>query len=141
MKTIITVFILFSLMILLGNVNAVSSTGDHSLTIGVVNISENYTITIQNTTYINQINTITPVEFTNLYSGVYLITVTAIGYKTLQFNVNLTGNVTYQLYMESNVIGYGITNYDPVIYFGMFVFVIITIPLIFIRGIANREVK
>ena len=141
MKGILTVFILISLIIILGNVNAVNVTGDHSLTIEVVNISEEYVVTIQNSTYINQVNSTTPVEFTNLYSGIYLITVTANGYNTLRFDINLTGNTTYQVYMSSNIVGYGITSYDPIIYFGIMVFIIITLPLIFIRGIANREVK
>ena len=63
-------------------------------------------------------------EITNLTKGIYYITITSNNYNNINLIINLTENTTLQLYFNSDIIGYGIQNYDYLIFPFMLIFVI-----------------
>jgi len=77
-------------------------------------------------------------EITNLTKGIYYITITSNNYNNINIELNLTQNTTLELYFSSNIIGYGIQNYDYLIFTFMLIiaiFGLLIIMVYFMKGV------
>jgi len=139
-KKLLSLLILFSLLIPL--VNA-SSSSNLSITFIPENISQNYIVNIHNQnnsfnkTY--EFNGVS--EITNLSSGIYYIRIISNNYNTLNFKLNLTQNTTLELFFNSNVIGYGIQNYDYLLFTFMLIIALFGILIVMVYYMKEVKIK
>jgi len=136
-KKLLSLLILFS--ILIPSVNA-SSNSNLSITFIPEGMNQNYYVNIHNLN--NSFNTTLEFngigEVTNLTSGIYYIRITSRNYNTLNIKLNLTQNTTLELFFNSNIIGYGIQNYDYLIFTVMLIvalFGILVIMVYYMKGV------
>jgi len=139
-KKLLSLLILFSLLIPL--VNA-SSNSNLSITFIPENMNQSYYVNIhnQNNTFnetyqFNGINVIT-----NLSSGIYYIKIISQDYNTLNIKVNLTENTTLELYFNSNIIGYGIQNYDYLLFSIMLIIALFGILIVMTYYMKGVKIK
>ena len=139
-KKLLSLLILFSILIPL--VNA-SSNSNLSITFIPEGMSQTYYVNIHNLN--NSFNT--TLEFngigqiTNLTSGIYYIKVTSENYNTLNIKLNLTENTTLELYFNSNIIGYGIQNYDYLIFSIMLIIALFGILIVMVYYMKGVRIK
>ena len=135
-KKLLSLLILFSLLIPFAN----ASNSNLSITFIPENMSQSYVVNIHNlnnsfnVTY--QFNGIS--EITNLSSGIYYIKITSQNYNTLNIKLNLTQNITLELFFNSNIIGYGIQNYYYLIFTIMLIialFGILVVMTYYMKGV------
>ena len=137
---LLSFLILFSLLIPFANA---STNSNLSITFIPENMSQNYIVNIHNQnnsfnkTY--EFNGIS--EITNLSSGVYYIRIISNNYNTLNFKLNLTQNITLELYFNSNIIGYGIQNYDYLIFTLMLIFSIFGLLILMVYYMKGVKIK
>jgi len=136
---ILSLFFIF-MFISLPLTNA-SSNSNLSITFIPMNINQPYFIHIQNKTYniTYQVNGI--IQIVDLSKGIYYINITSINYNTIFIKVNLTENLTYKLYFSSNIIGYGIENYDYQMFFILIIITILGITIVITFYLRGLKVK
>jgi len=139
-KKLLSLLILFSLLIPFAGA---SSNSNLSITFIPENMSQNYIVNIHNqnntfnTTY--QFNGVS--EITNLSSGTYYIKITSQNYNTLNIKLNLTQNTTLELFFNSNIIGYGIQNYDYLLFTIMMIIALFGILIVMVYYMKGVKVK
>jgi len=136
LKILSLIFIFMLLSIPLSG--AISSSSNLSITFIPMNIDQPYFIHIQNKTFNITYEANGTIQIIDLSKGIYYINITSINYNTIFIKVNLTQNLTYKLYFTSNIIGYGIENYDYQIFFIfilMAIFGIMVIMVYYLRGL------
>jgi len=139
-KKFLTLIVLFSLLIPL-TVNA--SNSNLSITFIPENMSQEYIVNIHNlNNSFNETYSFNGVsQITNLFSGIYYLTISSKNYNTINIKLNLTENTTLQLYFNSNIIGYGIQNYNYLIFTLMLVFTIFGLLIIMVYYMKGVKVK
>ena len=136
LKILSLIFIFMLLSIPLSG--AISSSSNLSITFIPMNIDQPYFIHIQNKTFNVTYQANGTIQIIDLSKGIYYINITSINYNPIFIKVNLTQNLTYKLYFTSNIIGYGIENYDYQIFFIfilMAIFGIMVIMVYYLRGL------
>jgi len=139
-KKLLSLLILFSILIPLVNASLNSNL---SITFIPEGMSQTYYVNIHNLN--NSFNT--TLEFngigqiTNLTSGIYYIKVTSENYNTLNIKLNLTENTTLELYFNSNIIGYGIQNYDYLIFSIMLIIALFGILIVMVYYMKGVRIK
>ena len=135
-KKIWVFFILFSLLMPF-SVNA------YNIIFIPENISQSYIINIHNlnNTFNQTYELFGKAEIVNLTKGVYYITITSENYNPIHIELNLTENTTLQLYFNSNIIGYGIQNYNYLIFTLVLVFTIFGLLIIMVYYMKGVKVK
>ena len=81
------------------------------------------------------------VQIIGLSPGVYYITIISQNYNNINLVINLTQNTTIQLYFNSNIIGYGIQNYDYLIFTLMLIFAIFGILIVMTYYMKGVKIK
>jgi len=138
-KKLLSLLILFSLLIPFVN----ASSSNLSITFIPENMSQNYIVNIHNqnnsfnVTY--KFNGIS--EITNLSSGIYYIKITSQNYNTLNIKLNLTQNTTLELFFNSNIIGYGIQNYDYLLFSIMMIIALFGILIVMVYYMKGVKIK
>jgi len=135
-KRVWVFFILFSLLI-------PSLVNAYNITFVPENISQNYIINIHNlnNTFNQTYEVYGRTEIVNLSKGVYYITITSENYNPINIELNLTENTTLQLYFNSNVIGYGIQNYNYLIFTLMLIFTIFGLMIVMVYYMKGVKIK
>ena len=139
-RKLLSLLILSSLLIPL--VNA-SSSSNLSITFVPEGMSQSYYVNIHNLN--NSFNA--TLEFngigqiTNLTSGIYYIRITSRNYNTLNVKLNLTQNTTLELFFNSNVIGYGIQNYDYLLFTFMLIIALFGILIVMVYYMKEVKIK
>jgi len=136
-KRFLSLIILFSLLIPL-TVNA----SVFSITFIPENMNQSYTVNIhnQNNTF-NSTYQFYGIAEINLTQGVYYIKIISENYNPIIFELNLTENTTLQLYFNSNIIGYGIQNYDYIIFTIMMIMAIFGVLIVMVYYMKGVKVK
>jgi len=139
-KKLLSLLILFSLLLPLST-NA--SNSSLSITFIPENMSQNYNVNIhnQNNTFNStyQFNGVN--EITNLTPGVYYIKIISKNYNTLNIKLNLTQNITLELYFNSNIIGYGFQNYYYVLFTIMLIMALFGILIVMVYYMKGVKIK
>jgi len=136
LKMLSLIFIFMLLAFPLSGASTRSS--DLSITFIPMNIDQTYFIHIQNKTFNITYEANGSIQIIDLSKGIYYINITSVNYNPIFIKVNLTQNLTYKLYFNSNIIGYGIENYDYQIFFIfmlMAIFGIMVIMVYYLRGL------
>ena len=136
LKMLSLIFIFMLLAFPLSGASTRSS--DLSITFIPMNIDQTYFIHIQNKTFNITYEANGSIQIINLSKGIYYINITSVNYNPIFIKVNLTQNLTYKLYFNSNIIGYGIENYDYQIFFVfilMAIFGIMVVMVYYLRGL------
>ena len=81
------------------------------------------------------------VQIIGLSPGVYYITIISQNYNNINLVINLTQNTTIQLYFNSNIIGYGIQNYDYLIFTLMLIFAIFGLLIVMTYYMKGVKIK
>jgi len=139
-KKILALIVLFSLLIPFANA---SSTSNLSITLIPENINQPYIIYIhnQNNTFNKTYNVSGIAEIIDLNPGIYYLKISSQNYNNIYIVVNLTKNVTFQLYFNSNIIGYGIENYYSLIFSFTLIFTIFGLLIIMTFYMKGVKVK
>jgi len=139
-KKILALIVLFSLLIPFANA---SSTSNLSITLIPENINQPYIIYIhnQNNTFNKTYNVSGIAEIIDLNPGIYYLKISSQNYNNIYIVVNLTKNVTFQLYFNSNIIGYGIENYYSLIFSLTIIFAIFGLLIIMTFYMKGVKVK
>ena len=138
-KKLLSLLILFSLLIPFVN----ASSSNLSITFIPENMNQSYYVNIHN---LNNSFNIT-LEFngigqvTNLSSGIYYIKITSQNYNTLNIKLNLTQNTTLELFFNSNIIGYGIQNYDYLLFSIMMIIALFGILIVMVYYMKGVKIK
>jgi len=138
-KKLISLLILFSFLIPFAS----ASNSNLSITFIPENINQNYIVNIHdlnnsfNVTY--QFNGVSAI--TNLIPGVYYIKITSKNYNTLNIKLNLTQNITLELFFNSNIIGYGIQNYDYLLFTIMLIIALFGILIVMVYYMKGVKIK
>jgi len=139
-KKLLSLLILFSLLLPL---STSASNSNLSITFIPENMSQNYNVNIhnQNNTFnltyqFNGVN-----EITNLTPGVYYIKIISKNYNTLNIKLNLTQNITLELYFNSNIIGYGFQNYYYVLFTIMLIMALFGILIVMVYYMKGVKIK
>jgi len=138
-KKLLSLLILFSLLIPFAN----ASNSNLSITFIPENMNQSYVVNIHNlnnsfnVTY--KFNGIS--EITNLSSGTYYIKITSQNYNTLNIKLNLTQNTTLELFFNSNIIGYGIQNYDYLLFTIMMIIALFGILIVMVYYMKGVKIK
>jgi len=137
-KKILTLIILFSLLIPL-SVNATNL----NITLIPENINQPYIVHIynQNNTFNKTYNVSGEVQIVDLKPGIYYIIISSQNYNNIYIEVNLTKNTTFQLYFSSNIIGYGIENYDSLLFSLMLILAIFGIIIVMTYYMKGVKIK
>ena len=139
-KKLLSLLILFSILIPL--VNA-SSNSNLSITFIPEGMSQTYYVNIHNLN--NSFNTTLEFngigEVSNLTSGIYYIRITSRNYDTLNIKLNLIQNTTLELFFNSNVIGYGIQNYDYLLFTFMLIIALFGILIVMVYYMKEVKIK
>jgi len=138
-KKLLSLLILFSLLIPFAN----ASNSNLSITFIPENMNQSYVVNIHNlnnsfniTLKFNGIG-----QVTNLSSGIYYIKITSQNYNTLNIKLNLTQNTTLELFFNSNVIGYGIQNYDYLLFTIMMIIALFGILIVMVYYMKGVKIK
>jgi len=139
-KKFLALIVLFSLLIPLANA---SSTSNLSITLIPENINQPYVIYIhnQNNTFNKTYNVSGIAEIIDLKPGIYYLKISSQNYNNIYIVVNLTKNMTFQLYFNSNIIGYGIENYYSLIFSLAIIFAIFGLLVIMTYYMKGVKVK
>jgi len=142
-KKFLALIVLFSLLIPLANA---SSTSNLSITLIPENINQPYVIYIhnQNNTFNKTYNVSGIAEIIDLKPGIYYLKISSQNYNNIYIVVNLTKNMTFQLYFNSNIIGYGIENYYSLIFSLAIIFAIFGLLVImtyYMKGVKVKWIK
>ena len=139
-KKLLSFLILFSLLIPFAGA---STNSNLSITFIPENMNQSYYVNIhnQNNTFnetyqFNGIN-----EINNLTSGVYYILITSKDYNNISIKLNLTENTTLELYFNSNIIGYGIQNYEYLIFSIMLIIALFGILIVMTYYMKGVKIK
>jgi len=120
-----------------------SSNSNLSITLIPENMNQPYTIHIynKNNTF-NETYTISgESEIISLTPGIYYLSISSQNYNNINLIVNLTENITIQLYFNSNIIGYGIQNYNYLIFSLMLIFTIFGLLIIMVYYMKGVRIK
>ena len=139
-KKFLTLIVLFSLLIPFANA---SSTSNLSITLIPENINQPYVIYIhnQNNTFNKTYNVSGIAEIIDLNPGIYYLKISSQNYNNIYIVVNLTKNVTFQLYFNSNIVGYGIENYYSLMFSLAIIFTIFGLLIIMTFYMKGVKVK
>jgi len=139
-KKFLALIILFSLLIPFANA---SSTSNLSITLIPENINQPYVIYIhnQNNTFNKTYNVSGIAEIIDLNPGIYYLKISSQNYNNIYIVVNLTKNVTFQLYFNSNIVGYGIENYYSLMFSLAIIFTIFGLLIIMTFYMKGVKVK
>lgn len=139
-KKFLALIVLFSLLIPFANA---SSTSNLSITLIPENINQPYVIYIhnQNNTFNKTYNVSGIAEIIDLKPGIYYLKISSQNYNNIYIVVNLTKNMTFQLYFNSNIIGYGIENYYSLIFSLAIIFAIFGLLVIMTYYMKGVKVK
>ena len=139
-KKFLALIVLFSLLIPLANA---SSTSNLSITLIPENINQPYVIYIhnQNNTFNKTYNVSGIAEIIDLNPGIYYLKISSQNYNNIYIVVNLTKNVTFQLYFNSNIVGYGIENYYSLMFSLAIIFTIFGLLIIMTFYMKGVKVK
>jgi len=137
-KKFLVLMILFSLLIPL-TVNASTL----SVTFIPENINQEYIVHIYNfnNTFNETYYFSGDSEIVNLTQGIYYITIISKNYNNINIKLNLTQNTTLELYFSSNIIGYGIQNYDYLIFPFMLIIVIFGLLIVMVYYMKGVRLK
>jgi len=107
------------------------------------NMNQTYTIFIhnQNNTFNESYQFSDKAEIVNLSKGIYYITITSSNYNNINIELNLTQNTTLELYFSSNIIGYGIQNYDYLIFTFMLIIAIFGLLIVMVYYMKGVRLK
>jgi len=107
------------------------------------NMNQTYTIFIhnQNNTFNEIYQFSDKAEIVNLSKGIYYITITSSNYNNINIELNLTQNTTLELYFSSNIIGYGIQNYDYLIFSLMLIIAIFGLLVVMVYYMKGMRLK
>ena len=139
LKILSLIFIFMLLSIPLSG--AISSSSNLSITFIPMNIDQPYFIHIQNKTFNVTYQANGTIQIIDLSKGIYYINITSINYNPIFIKVNLTQNLTYKLYFTSNIIGYGIENYDYQIFFIFMLMAIFGIMIVMVYYLRGLKIK
>jgi len=139
-KKFLSLIVLFSLLIPFANA---SSTSNLSITLIPENINQPYVIYIhnQNNTFNKTYNVSGIAEIIDLNPGIYYLKISSQNYNNIYIVVNLTKNVTFQLYFNSNIVGYGIENYYSLMFSLAIIFTIFGLLIIMTFYMKGVKVK
>jgi len=139
-KKFLALIVLFSLLIPFANA---SSTSNLSITLIPENINQPYVIYIhnQNNTFNKTYNVSGIAEIIDLNPGIYYLKISSQNYNNIYIVVNLTKNVTFQLYFNSNIVGYGIENYYSLMFSLAIIFTIFGLLIIMTFYMKGVKVK
>lgn len=142
-KKFLALIVLFSLLIPFANA---SSTSNLSITLIPENINQPYVIYIhnQNNTFNKTYNVSGIAEIIDLNPGIYYLKISSQNYNNIYIVVNLTKNVTFQLYFNSNIVGYGIENYYSLMFSLAIIFTIFGLLIImtfYMKGVKVKWIK
>ena len=136
---ILSLFFIFMLISL--PLSNASSNSNLSIIFIPMNIDQPYFIHIQNKSYNITYQANGVIQIVDLSPGIYYINITSINYNTIFIKVNLTENLTYKLYFSSNIIGYGIENYDYQMFFILIIITILGITIVITFYLRRLKVK
>ena len=139
LKMLSLIFIFMLLAFPLSGASTRSS--DLSITFIPMNIDQPYFIHIQNKTFNITYEANGTVQIIDLSKGIYYINITSVNYNPIFIKVNLTQNLTYKLYFNSNIIGYGIENYDYQIFFIFMLMAIFGIMIVMVYYLRGLKIK
>jgi len=139
LKILSLIFIFMLLLMPLSG--ATSSSSNLSITFIPMNIDQPYFIHIQNKTFNVTYQANGTIQIIDLSKGIYYINITSINYNPIFIKVNLTQNLTYKLYFTSNIIGYGIENYDYQIFFIFMLMAIFGIMIVMVYYLRGLKIK
>jgi len=134
---------IISLIIFALLLTPLTSNASLSITFIPENMSQSYIINIHNlnNTFNQTYEVFGKTEIVNLTKGVYYITITSENYNPIYIELNLTENTTLQLYFNSNIIGYGIQNYNYLIFTLMLIFTIFGLMIVMVYYMKGVKVK
>jgi len=137
-KKFLALIILFSLLIPLS-----ANASNLSITLIPENINQPYIIHIYNSnnTFNKTYEVNGTAEIIDLKPGIYYIIISSQNYNNIYIEINLTKNTTFQLYFSSDIIGYGIWNYDSLIFTFMMITVIFGIMVIMLYYMKGVKIK
>jgi len=135
--SLIFVFILLAFPL----TGATTNSSNLSITFIPMNIDQPYFIHIQNKTFNITYEANGTVQIIDLSKGIYYINITSVNYNTIFIKVNLTQNLTYKLYFSSNIIGYGIENYDYQIFFIFMLMAIFGVMIVMVYYLRGLKIK
>ena len=137
-KKFLVLIILISLLIPL-TVNATNL----SITFIPENINQPYIIYIhnQNNTFNKTYYVSGESQIIDLKPGIYYIVISSQNYNNINIEVNLTKNTTFQLYFSSNILGYGIENYDSLLFSLMLIITILGLLIIMTYYMKGVKIK
>ena len=135
--SLIFVFILLAFPL----TGATTNSSNLSITFIPMNIDQPYFIHIQNKTFNITYEANGTVQIIDLSKGIYYINITSVNYNPIFIKVNLTQNLTYKLYFTSNIIGYGIENYDYQIFFIFMLMAIFGVMIVMVYYLRGLKIK
>jgi len=120
-----------------------SANASLSVTFIPENMNQPYVINIhnKNNSFNESYEVSGDVQIIGLSPGVYYITIISQNYNNINLVINLTQNTTIQLYFNSNIIGYGIQNYDYLIFTLMLIFAIFGILIVMTYYMKGVKIK
>jgi len=132
--SLIVLFLLFTPLI---------SSASLSITFIPENINQPYIIYIHNkNNSFNQTYEVNGnVEITGLDPGLYYVNITSENYNKITLIVNLSENTTLQLYFNSDIIGYGIQDYNYLIFTLMLIFTIFGLMIVMVYYMKGVKIK